>query len=157
MPDRPPRRPEGDLIARELKRRHLSARQLAPEVGITEARLRQIINGFQSAGAGQRIAVTAPALTLARIAKALQITAEQLTEVGRADAATELADLAAGSTAEPLADLSDAAVAEVMRRPDIDDRHKRALVELLIDARRADEQRRLQLARDLLALWHQAS
>lgn len=154
MPDRPARRPEGDLIAREMKRRHLPARQLATQIGLSEGRLRGIVNGYASAGAGQHVAVVAPATTLARIAAALDITADQLTAAGRPDAAAELADLAPADPAvAALAGVGDDAVVEVMRSPDISEADKRALVELLLDARRADDARRLDLARRLMAAW----
>lgn len=91
MVDRPDPTPEGALIARAVRQRHISARKIAPAAGITEARWRQIVNGYQSVG-GQYIRVVAPAATLAKMARAVGITSDQLTDVGREDAAAVLAD-----------------------------------------------------------------
>lgn len=62
--------------------------------GISSTRWRHIVNGYQPHGAGQNLAVIAPAATLARMARAVGVTPEQLAEVGRADAADELRTMA---------------------------------------------------------------
>lgn len=93
MSDRPEQRPEGRLIELALKRTRSSIRKAAAEVPISEGRLRQIINGYETRGAGVHLAVRAPAETLASIARAFGITPEQLEGADRADAAAELRDL----------------------------------------------------------------
>jgi transcriptional regulator with XRE-family HTH domain len=83
-------RPEGVLIAAAAKAKGLSARQAAKEAGMSDARWRQIVNGYASAGAGQVVVVEAPEETLARMARVVDVTPEQLREVGRPDAADAL-------------------------------------------------------------------
>ena len=90
MPDRPEQPPEGALIQRAVDRRRASVRKLAAVAGISEGRWRQIVNGYQSVGRGEYLPVTAPPLTLARMAGAAGVDAAQLREAGRADAAEEL-------------------------------------------------------------------
>lgn len=85
--EKPPQRPEGALIANAIGNLGLSRRQAAGAIGISEGRLRQIINGYLSAGRGHYIEVVAPADTLMRIAIVLKISRAQLAAAGRADAA----------------------------------------------------------------------
>jgi hypothetical protein len=88
----PEQRPEGALIeaAREAIQPRLSGRAAAAAAGISDGRWRQIVNGYLSAGRQQYIPVVAPPDTLARMAKVVGVTAEQLVGVGREDAAGEL-------------------------------------------------------------------
>lgn len=81
---------EGALIERALKLSGLSARKASTQAGISDARWRHIVNGYQPAGRGQVIPVTAPAGTLARMARVVGVTAAQLREAGRGDAAALL-------------------------------------------------------------------
>jgi hypothetical protein len=76
----PAQRPEGALIEQVREAR-------APRLSIRAA---AIVSGYQSAGAGQYITVVGPAETIARMAKVVGVTAEQLMEAGREDAAAEL-------------------------------------------------------------------
>jgi hypothetical protein len=78
------------LIQRAVERRQASVRRLAAMAGISEGRWRQIVNGYQSVGRGDYAAVTAPALTLARMARTVGVDSDALRAVGRADAADEL-------------------------------------------------------------------
>lgn len=91
----PERRPEGSLIetAREAHSPKLSARAAAARAGISDGRWRQIANGYISVGTGHYAPVIAPADTLARMAKVVGVTPEQLADVGREDAAGELVRL----------------------------------------------------------------
>lgn len=98
MSERPATPPEGELITAALKRRQISARAAARQAGISDARWRQITSGFQTVS-GTRVAVRAPAETLARMAQVAGLTPEQLSEVGRADAAEALRQLTADSPA----------------------------------------------------------
>lgn len=84
--------PEGRLIADAMADRHLSARKAAALVGLSDARLRQIINGYASVGQGQRIPVSAPATTLARIGEVLGISPSAFAEAGREDVAVHVAE-----------------------------------------------------------------
>lgn len=86
--DRPAQRPEGHLIYTAARGR--SATTLATLAGISATRWRHIVNGYQPMGAGQNLVVVAPPGTLARMARAVGVTPEQLAEVGRDDAAAEL-------------------------------------------------------------------
>lgn len=90
MTDELERRPEGQLLYDAMKRKNLSFRSLASRIGLSDARVRNVINGYQAVGQGQRIDVTGPEDTVARLAQALDVTPEQLESVGRADAAYAL-------------------------------------------------------------------
>lgn len=85
----PEQRPEGALIeaARERMEPKLSGRAAASAAGISDGRWRQIVNGYLSAGQGNYIPVVAPPETLARMARVVGVTPEDLTRVGREDAA----------------------------------------------------------------------
>ena len=96
MPDKPAQPPEGVLLQRALIRARLSARAAADKAGISEGRWRQIVNGYQSAR-GSHIPVTAPAATLAHMARALNVTPQELSTAGREDAADVLQDLITNS------------------------------------------------------------
>lgn len=88
-------RPEGVLIEEALARPpKMSIRALGRRVGLSEGRVRQIINGYQSMQ-GQVLEVTGPAETVARLAFAAGVDAEALESVGRRDAAEVLARLEA--------------------------------------------------------------
>lgn len=86
-------RAEGALIEKALKLAGMSGRHAATEAGISDARWRQIVNGYMSAGGGQAVSVVGPADTLARMARVVGVTPDQLREVGRADAADLLLTL----------------------------------------------------------------
>jgi hypothetical protein len=90
--DKPDQSPEGALIERALSVfvPKLTAREAARRAGLSEGRWRQIVSGYQSAGRGSYHAVVAPAATLARMARVVGVTAEQLDSVGRSDAAAYL-------------------------------------------------------------------
>lgn len=84
-------RPEGRLIEQALKRApKKSMRKLADEVGLSEGRVRQIVNGYQSHGEGQVIGIVGPADTVARMALAAGVTVEEMRAAGRPDAAEEM-------------------------------------------------------------------
>jgi len=84
-------RPEGALLARAIDGTPgMSRRSVADAVGMSEARVRQIINGYASAGRGQTVEVVAPAATLAKLALAVGVDVDELRGVGRPDAAHEL-------------------------------------------------------------------
>lgn len=91
MPDRPEPPPWGAVIATALKRAGLSAREASRRAGISEGRWRQIAGGYQVVSPGVYAAVRGPAATLARMAAAAGVTAAELCEAGREDAARELA------------------------------------------------------------------
>ncbi|MGJ6980032.1 helix-turn-helix domain-containing protein [Aestuariimicrobium soli] len=78
--------PEGRLIKARLDESRTSQRALASKVDMSEGRVRQIIKGYQSVG-GQRIAVSAPAETIMRLALELDITPDELRAASRDDAA----------------------------------------------------------------------
>lgn len=105
----PEQRPEGALIerAREARSPRLSIRAAAEAAGLSDGRWRQIVNGYQSAGASQYITVVGPAETIARMAKVVGVTAEQLSEVGRGDAAGELLRLNQSIESRPVGTGSD--------------------------------------------------
>jgi hypothetical protein len=98
MSDRPAQRPEGKLIETAMLRKGMSTRSAAPLAGISEARWRQIVSGYQSAGRGVSVPVIATPRTLAKMARAVGVTEEQLITAGREDAAEVLRDLGATSS-----------------------------------------------------------
>lgn len=93
MAERPDQRPEGALIERARIRKNLSVRKIAPVAGISEARWRQLVSGYSTPTAGVMVAAKAPDLTLARMARAVGVTPDQLREVNRVEAAEVLEGL----------------------------------------------------------------
>lgn len=89
--EKPAQRPEGQLLKTYLERTGISVRELGRRAKISEARVRQIINGYSSAGRGQYIDVVAPAGTLADLAQGLGIWSQELEDAGRGDAAALVA------------------------------------------------------------------
>ncbi len=92
----PPRKPppEAQLIASKLATAvpRMSRRQAARRAGISETRWRQIEKGLVRVH-GHDYPETAPADTLASMARAIGITPAELEAAGRSDAATYLAAL----------------------------------------------------------------
>ena len=83
--------PEALLIARmREKAPRISMSEAARRSGISLTRWRQIENGFRPER-GVRYREVGPAQTIAKMAAAVGISPAQLAEVGRADAADELA------------------------------------------------------------------
>ena len=82
-----------------MRRAQLSAREAARRAGISEGRWRQITGGYQVVSAGVYAPVRGPAATLARMAAVVGVTAAQLKQAGRADAAKELTAAPAGAAA----------------------------------------------------------
>jgi hypothetical protein len=85
--------PEALLLQAALRRMGLSARQAAKRVPISDTRWRHIVSGYQPAGPGHKVPVIATPDTLARMAKVVGVTPQQLTEAGREDAAAVLTEL----------------------------------------------------------------
>lgn len=98
MSDKPQQLPEGALIQRAMIRTRLTARRAATKAGMSEGRWRQIVNGYQSVGRGRSIPVIGVPVTLARMALAVDLTADDMAGVGRADVADIMRDLARGTT-----------------------------------------------------------
>jgi transcriptional regulator with XRE-family HTH domain len=88
METRPEQPPEGRLIADAAERLGLSIREAARRTGISYGRWRQIVTGYQNVSPGSYARVHAPAKTLARMARVVNVTAEQMATTGqRADVA----------------------------------------------------------------------
>ncbi len=88
MDQRPEPPPEGKLIADAADRLDLSIREAARRAGISYGRWRQIVTGYQNVSPGSYALVRAPAKTLAKRARVVGVTAEQMeTEGQRPDAA----------------------------------------------------------------------
>lgn len=113
--DKPEQRPEGRLIAAALRRSKLSARRASQLAGMSDGRWGQIVRGYQTMGDDVFAAVRAPADTLARMAKVVGVTPEQLEAAGREDAAEELRELVADALAQPPADESAGVLASRIR------------------------------------------
>lgn len=88
MEQRPEQPPEGKLISAAADRMDLSIREAAKRTGISYGRWRQIVTGYQNVSPGSFAEVRAPAKTLARMARTVRITPEQMeTEGQRPDVA----------------------------------------------------------------------
>lgn len=87
MSDRPPQPPEGELIERARIRMGVSVRAIAKAAGLSDTRWGQLVKGYATPSAGNVVSVTAPAVTLARMARAVGVTRSELEGVGRLDAA----------------------------------------------------------------------
>lgn len=85
-------RPEGALIEKALRMKGVSARHAASEAGMSDARWRQIVSGYQSVS-GQLVPVVGPDETIARMARVVGVTADQLRQAGRGEAADLLLTL----------------------------------------------------------------
>lgn len=143
MSERPEQRPEGRLIAVALKRSPLSARKAAEQAGMSEGHWRAIVSGSRSVGRDMWVPVRGPAETLARMAKAVGVTPEQLLEAGRDDAAEELRQLLAETTPPERAQDSSPALADLPT--DRDERVaelSRRLADLAAELQATTEQRR---------------
>ena len=102
MTERPAPPPWGVLLTRALANAQLSAREASRRAGISEGRWRQIASGYQVVSPGVYAPVHGPARTLARMAAVAGVTAAQLTEAGRADAANALASMEADASHEQM-------------------------------------------------------
>lgn len=91
----PTQRPGGELIERLRTevRPALSGRAATKAAGMSPSRWTQIMRGYKQETPELRVPVHAPATTLARMARAVGASPDQLREVGREDAATDLEDL----------------------------------------------------------------
>lgn len=131
MNERPEPPPEGRLIALAQKRARLSGRKSASRAGMSEGHWRAIVTGARSIASGTWVPVRAPAETLARMARVVGVTPEQLDEAGRPDAAEELRAIDGPPTGETFDEVMDdaermlAAVAEKLLRPGIEERKRR--------------------------------
>lgn len=105
-------RPEGRLIQEVANKKGISMRQLADLIDMSEARVRNIVNGYQAAGRGQRLSVMGPEDTVAKMAGALGISPEQLEAAERPDAAHALRRRLPGG---PLPDWADGDDDEIWR------------------------------------------
>jgi hypothetical protein len=90
--DLPAQRPEGEILKKAQRASGQSIRQVATSAGMSDARWRQIVNGYMHVS-GVNAEVVAPPKTLARMAHVVGVTPEQLVSAGREDAADALEDL----------------------------------------------------------------
>lgn len=97
--------PEGLLIKQAQMGMNISQREAARRARMSEARWRQLVSGYQLV---QRthVAVRSPGKTLARMARAVGVTAEQLSGAGREDAARALREVEQEEAAEAAAELA---------------------------------------------------
>jgi transcriptional regulator with XRE-family HTH domain len=92
MTERPAEPPEGQLIKAALTASPLTQRAAAKRAGISDTRWRQIVSGYQAIG-GQKVPFRSRDETLARMARAVGVSPEQLEAVGRAGAAAALREV----------------------------------------------------------------
>lgn len=81
------------IESKRLAHPKMSVSKAAQLANISEGRWRQLAKGFQQATPDTRVAAKAPAETLARMANAVGMTADELKDAGRADAAKALEDM----------------------------------------------------------------
>ena len=88
--------PEAELIRRrrETAVPAMSRRQAAAKAGISPSQWSDVERGSKKAGPGVAVPVHASAETLAKMAQVIGATPDELTAVGREDAASELRDVA---------------------------------------------------------------
>ena len=84
--------PEGTLIKQAQRSMRISQREAARRADLSEARWRQLVSGYMLV---QRtyVPVRSPDKTLARMARAVGVTAEELVSAGREGAATALREV----------------------------------------------------------------
>lgn len=87
MDERPEQPPEGKLIEEAAGDLGLSIREAARRAGISYGRWRQIVKGYQNVSPGSYARVHAPAKTLAGMARVVRVSADDLEQAGRGDAA----------------------------------------------------------------------
>ncbi|SHL26215.1 helix-turn-helix domain-containing protein [Actinacidiphila paucisporea] len=109
--------PEGVLIKRAAVAARLSQREAARRADISETRWRQLVSGYQVVSRA-KVPVRSPDDTLARMARAVGVTAEQLEEAGRAGAAAALREAEAEEEAAPAGRSPDAGPGEPGNRVD---------------------------------------
>lgn len=93
MTDSPARPPEAELVRRARRRQRISIRQAAAAADISESRLRQIEAGYQTVTKGVQIPTLASDVTLAHLAKAYDVTPDELEDARRPDAAEVLREI----------------------------------------------------------------
>jgi hypothetical protein len=101
--EKPSQPREGALLARARARLtpKMSIRAAASLAGISEGRWRQIESGYTTISAGVYPRVEAPAPTLAKMARAVEVSPAELRNAGRADAAGVLKALLQQEPAAP--------------------------------------------------------
>lgn len=121
MTTKPPQPPEGALIEMARKRRgpRPPIKHYAERAGLSDTRWRQIEKGYQTPTAGNPVPVTAQPETLARMARAVDVTPQQLRDVDRDDAADAYEKLFADAGDEPAAPAAEIVdVTELLNDPD---------------------------------------
>lgn len=128
MDERPAPPPESKLIKAAQKAAGLSTRKAAALAGMSESRWRQIVAGSQRVNK-QDIPFTAPAETIARMARTVGLTADRLAKA-RPEAADELRRLRpdTDTTSTALAELKDVLVALADEQAILARRTREALV-----------------------------
>lgn len=137
--------PEGRLIEQARERKRLSQNKAAKAAGMSGTRWRQVVAGWASGGEGIQIPVHGNAKRIALMAQVVDVTPEQLEEVGREDAARELRELRPSD--EPDAEPSLRDVVEQMN----------ALTQEIKEGRARDRERIKQLEDELKRLREQRS
>lgn len=152
MNERPEQRPEGRLIALAQKHSRMSQREVAKRAGISEARWRNIVSGYQTVSAGTYAAIRGPADTVARMAQAVGVTPEQLEAADREDAAAELRELPPLQEPEVSADID-----EQVEKLTAEIQEIRKELRELRELRQGDRERERELAEELEKLRQQPS
>lgn len=93
--------PEGRLIEEARERLDISQNEAAKRAGMSGTRWRQITYGEASGGPGIKNPVHGNPETIAKMAHVVEVTVEQLEEVGREDAARVLAGFIKAETHVP--------------------------------------------------------
>lgn len=122
---------EGRLIEEARERRNLSQNKAAKMAGMSGTRWRQIVYGEASGGPGIKNPVTGNAETIARMARVVEISPEDLIAADRQDAADELVTILRKELGQPETG---------PQHPNATDPHRRRLLELWPQA--AEWQRR---------------
>lgn len=137
-----PQPPEGATLEAARRRLGISQNEAARRAGISGTRWRQIVKGRQTGA--QAGPVTGSATTVARMASAVGLSAEDLEEVGRADAAEVLRRMDEGRS---MISVLEREVATLLER--VPPRRRRHLEELI----RAEDEDLVRLRVQQLTRW----
>lgn len=112
MDKRPDQPPEGKLIADAADRMDLSIREAARRAGLSYGRWRQVVQGYQNTSPGQFAKVNAPAKTLAKMARVVGVTPEQMETEGQRPDVADLLRQPAPAEPSPVRELKPAVKGE---------------------------------------------
>ena len=140
MDERPEQPPEGRLLAQALERSGMSIRQASKKAGLSYGRWRQITSGFQNVSPGSWAAVRGPAPTVARMARVVGVTPDQMAEAGREDAAAVMRENARHLSAVSSGSSEFDVAVRTIRDLPLPDNVKEGMIALALGMRQQEEE-----------------